>query len=136
MTPADLCYRGMSPDTPAPRVSFTVDDDSHARAIEDVLEALGFEAVRSMDSTNALHWGLIRLVRKYSITKRERLVLELMLTEQLDDEQMARQIKTGVGTVVFLRSQILVKAGVPDREQLLRLAMQLPVIESPALAAG
>jgi uncharacterized protein YjiS (DUF1127 family) len=128
MTPAGLCCGGMDPDTPAPRVSFTVDDDDHARSIEDVLGALGFDAVRSMDSTNALHWGIIRLVRKYKITERERLVLELMLTEQLDDEGIARRIATGSGpvTVAFLRSQILAKTCAPDREQLLRLALQLP----------
>jgi DNA-binding CsgD family transcriptional regulator len=120
----------MDPDTPARRVSFIVDDDADARTITSVLEALGFEVHRSMESANALHWGIARLVRRYNITPREQAVLELMLTEQLDDEQMARRIKTGVGTVVFLRSQILVKAGVPDREQLLRLALQLPALQS------
>jgi DNA-binding CsgD family transcriptional regulator len=130
MTPGGVGWRGMDPDTPPRRVSFIVDDDADARTIASVLEALGFEAHRSMESANALHWGIARLVRRYNITPREQAVLELMLTEQLDDEQMARRIKTGVGTVVFLRSQILVKAGVPDREQLLRLALQLPALQS------
>jgi len=112
---------------PRPRVSFTVDDDADAHRIAVVLEALGFETVRSMESSNALHWGITRLVRRHSISPRERIVLEMMLTEQLDDQGIARRMRTGVSTVAFLRGQVLVKAGVADREQLLRLALQLPV---------
>ena len=113
---------------PRPRVSFTVDDDADAHRIVAVLEALGFEAHRSMESSNALHWGCTRLVRKYSISPRERIVLEMMLTEQLDDQEISRRMRTGVSTVAFLRGQVLVKTCVADREQLLRLALQLPAI--------
>jgi DNA-binding NarL/FixJ family response regulator len=123
----------MSTDTPAPRVSFIVDDDAHALEIGSLLEALGFEAHRSMESTNALHWGVARLVRKYRLTESEQAVLELMLHEQLDDEQIAGRVKTRVGRVKFLRDNIMVKTCVTDREQLLRLALQLPVLPASAL---
>jgi DNA-binding CsgD family transcriptional regulator len=120
----------MDPDTPARRVSFIVDDDADARTIASVLEALGFEAHRSMESANALHWGIARLVRRYNITPREQAVLELMLTEQLTDAKIARRIKTGVGTVKFLRGEILTKTSMYSREQLLRLALQLPAVRA------
>jgi DNA-binding CsgD family transcriptional regulator len=128
------CCRAMATDAPLPRVSFIVDDE-HAIKVASILEAMGFEAVRSLESSNALHWGIVRLVRKYRISASEQAVLELMLVEQLTDKRIGKRIKAQIARVGFLKTNVFVKTGTRDREQLLRLALQLPVPASESSTA-
>jgi DNA-binding CsgD family transcriptional regulator len=109
----------------------TLDDDDATR-ISGVLEALGYTVIRDMsaddDGPARLVWATNRLARRHKLTAREQDVLTRMFGGE-DHTQIAEGLGVTKATVKWHMHNIFAKTGMETREQLLRLALQLPVGE-------
>jgi len=113
-------------------VRISVLEDADATRISGVLEALGYTVVRDLspddDGPARLRWATNRLARRHRLTAREQDVLTRMF-EGEDHTQIAEGLGVTKATVKWHMHNIFGKTGMETREQLLRLALQLPVGE-------
>jgi DNA-binding CsgD family transcriptional regulator len=110
----------------------------HVAAAEDayritaVLEALGYTVTRDYQDGAAAERGQLtdasaRLARRHKLTTREHGILDLLLAGQ-DNAQIAATLELSRATVKWHMRNIFDKTGATSRENLLRLALQLPTV--------
>jgi len=111
-----------------PEVHIRVRDDNDAVRITGVLEALGYQVVRDLDDEHdgaqRLRWAVERLTRRHRLTKRETEVLAGVLDGH-DNTGLAQRLSISRATVKWHMHNLFCKCGVPNREALLRAALQL-----------
>jgi DNA-binding CsgD family transcriptional regulator len=110
-------------------VHFKTNDEDDAARVTAVLEALGFTVHRTLDEDQSLvrvSWAASRLARRHGLSSREESVLDRLLAGRPNDG-IAADLAFSRGTVTWLLHNIFHKTGTATREQLLRLALQLPI---------
>jgi DNA-binding CsgD family transcriptional regulator len=110
-------------------VHFKTDNEDDAARITVVLEALGFKVQRALDEDQSLvrvSWAASRLTRRHRLCSREESILDRLLAGRTNDE-IGADLKLSRPTVRWHMHNIFVKTNTETREQLLRLALQLPI---------
>jgi DNA-binding CsgD family transcriptional regulator len=110
-------------------VHFKTDNEDDAARVSAVLEALGFKVLRALDEDQSLvrvSWAASRLTRRHRLSSREESILDRLLAGRTNDE-IATDLGFARGTVTWHLHNIFDKTGTSTREQLLRLALQLPI---------
>jgi DNA-binding CsgD family transcriptional regulator len=116
------------PTPPTTEVAIRVASDGDASRITAVLEALGYVVVRDLTNYSAtLAIAAGRLAQRHKLTTRERQILERVLNGD-GNEQIARMLELSRPTVKWHMHNIFAKTCVTSRENLLRLALQLPTV--------
>jgi len=111
-------------------VVYRIADDAEAERVAGVLEALGYVVRREFDEGDAgnhLHWAAARIARRHRLTERERETLELVLAGHTN-ATIRRSLRLCKETVKWHMHNIFVKTDTDDREDLVRLALQLPKV--------
>jgi DNA-binding CsgD family transcriptional regulator len=110
-------------------VHIKTDNEDDAARICAVLEALGYTVHRTLDEDQSLvrmSWAASRLTRRFRLSTREQDILDLVLRGSTNDE-IGAQLLLARATVRWHMHNIFTKTGTSTREQMLRLALQLPI---------
>jgi DNA-binding CsgD family transcriptional regulator len=108
-------------------VRIRVERDDDANRISAVLEALGYTVLRELeegDGPSRLRWAVERLAGRYKLTQREQDILEGVLAGRNNDE-IGRELEISRATVKWHMHNLFAKTSTGNRENLLRLALQL-----------
>lgn len=110
-------------------VEISVVDDEDANRVTAVLEALGYTVIRRLDADDdaqsRARWAINRLARRYKLTSREHEILERVVAGRSNTE-IGADLELTRATVKWHMTNIFAKTQTETREQLLRLALQLP----------
>jgi DNA-binding CsgD family transcriptional regulator len=117
---------------PVSEVAIRVASDGDAARITAVLEALGYTVTRDYQDAAAAERGQLtdasaRLARRHKLTTREHGILDLLLAGQ-GNAQIATALDISRATVKWHMHNVFAKTGATSRENLLRLALQLPTV--------
>jgi DNA-binding CsgD family transcriptional regulator len=108
-------------------VRIWVERDDDANRISAVLEALGYTVLRELeegDGPSRLRWAVDRLSRRHKLTMREQDILERVLAGRNNDE-IGSDLEISRATVKWHMHNVFAKTNTGNRENLLRLALQL-----------
>jgi DNA-binding CsgD family transcriptional regulator len=108
-------------------VRIWVERDDDANRISAVLEALGYTVLRELeegDGPSRLRWAVDRLSRRHKLTLREQDILERVLAGRNNDE-IGNDLEISRATVKWHMHNVFAKTNTGNRENLLRLALQL-----------
>jgi DNA-binding CsgD family transcriptional regulator len=111
-----------------PEVSIRVHSDQDADRITAVLEALGYRVLRDWQDPigcGQVKCAAVSLAKRHKLTARELEILGLILEGQ-SNEQVAAVLSLSRATVKWHMHNIFAKTNTSSRENLLRLALQLP----------
>jgi DNA-binding CsgD family transcriptional regulator len=108
-------------------VRIWIERDDDANRISAVLEALGYTVLRELeegDGPSRLRWAVDRLSRRHKLTLREQDILERVLAGRNNDE-IGSDLEISRATVKWHMHNVFAKTNTGNRENLLRLALQL-----------